>query len=67
MPAPAECPRCKSAEVKVVAYRGTTARICNTCGFDERNELDIDAGEKTNQKAKGAYSPYRTGGPKGKR
>ncbi|MBI4145574.1 hypothetical protein HY493_05225 [Candidatus Woesearchaeota archaeon] len=57
------CPRCKSADVKLVAYRGQQMRVCNVCGFDETTEFESEAGEKTSQKAKGSYSPYKTGGP----
>lgn len=57
------CPRCKSTEVKFVTYRGQQMRVCNVCGFDETAEFESEAGEKGSQKAKGRYSPYRTGGP----
>ena len=36
--------------------------VCSACGFDGRNELDLFPEEKGSQKAKGRYSPYKTGG-----
>jgi hypothetical protein len=62
-----KCPECGSNDVEVVNYRGSEVRICKTCEFDERDEFDAEGGEKSNQKAKGSYSPYHAGGPKGKR
>lgn len=62
-----KCPKCKSENVKLVRYRGINLRVCKTCKFDEAAEFEADLGSKTSQKAKGRYTPYRTGGPKGKR
>ena len=42
-------------------------KFCEFCGYDERSEYEEGAGQKTSQKAKARYTPYRTGGPKGKR
>ena len=35
---------------------------CNNCGFDERVVYDVYPEQKTSQKAKGNYSPYKAGG-----
>ena len=56
------CPKCKSKKAKQVTYRGIKCLVCSSCGFDERNIYDESFGEKGSQKAKGRYSPYRTGG-----
>ncbi len=61
------CPRCGSTLVKSVPYLSTVVLVCSACGFDERDELDGVAQQKVSQKAKGSYSVYRAGGPKGKR
>lgn len=56
------CPRCMSEDIKVVIYLDVECIICNHCGYDERNSYDIYPDEKTNQKLKGRFSPYRVGG-----
>lgn len=35
---------------------------CTECGYDERDEASIVPEERTSQKAKGEYTPYKTGG-----
>jgi uncharacterized Zn finger protein len=57
-----KCPKCGSSNVEEVLYSGTTLILCNECGYDERDEYDVVPEEKTSQKAKGRYSPYKTGG-----
>lgn len=57
------CPRCKSTDVILQKYRGIVVRVCRTCGYDESLEFENEAGEKGSQKAKGSYSPYKSGGP----
>ena len=57
-----KCPRCLSENLKEVEYLGMKCILCNDCGYDERNELDVFPEEKTSQKEKGRYNPYKTGG-----
>jgi len=61
------CPKCKSEKAKFARYRGINLRKCPVCKYDESVEFESEAGEKGSQKAKARYTPYRTGGPKGKR
>ena len=35
---------------------------CNDCAFDESAIYDIFPEQKSNQKAKGNYTPYKAGG-----
>lgn len=58
---PMQCPRCKSTNVKIINYLGTTAMFCNQCSYDERSEFDESPQQKTSQKAKGGYAKYKTG------
>ena len=57
-----KCPRCGSKDVKIINYLGIKTTKCDSCGFDESASYDIVAEQKTSQKAKGRYSPYKTGG-----
>ncbi|MBI2564639.1 hypothetical protein HYV79_01470 [Candidatus Woesearchaeota archaeon] len=61
------CPNCGSHNVKEVAYRDVSCIVCIKCGYDERNEYELTENQKQSTKAKARYSPYKTGGPKGKR
>ncbi|MBT7902896.1 hypothetical protein HN587_03460 [Candidatus Woesearchaeota archaeon] len=56
------CPKCKSKNVKIIIYCETNCMICNDYGYDTRNELDITPEQKSNQKVKSQFSPYKTGG-----
>jgi Zn ribbon nucleic-acid-binding protein len=57
-----KCPKCRSSNIKTVDYRGVKCTVCNDCGFDERNIYEQEVSEKKSQKAKGQFSPYKTGG-----
>ncbi len=59
---PRHCPKCESDDVLVVTYMDIECVVCNTCGFDERDELEGVPEGRTSQKAKGQYSKYKTGG-----
>ena len=59
-----ECPKCFHSHARQINYRGIECCVCPKCSYDERDQYDESAGEKTNQKAKGNFSPYKTGGPK---
>lgn len=58
----AKCPRCGSEKVKNVTYEGVSCIICLECGYDESMEMDTYPESRSSQKAKGRYSPYKTGG-----
>ena len=58
-----KCPKC-GKEAKKVSYLGICCVACQNCGFDEREIYEVYPEEKTSQKAKGRYSPYKAGGPK---
>jgi len=62
-----ECPKCDSKNAVYEDYMGVQCIICSDCGYDECKELEVYPEEKVSQKAKAQHSPYRTGGPKGKR
>ena len=57
-----KCPKCESSDIKMFEYMGTKIIKCQSCGFDEGKMLDEFPSEKSNQKAKGIYSPYKSGG-----
>ena len=59
-----KCGKCGSDNVKIVAYQGTNCIVCDECGYDEREELDLVPEDRSSQKAKDSFSPYKTGGPR---
>lgn len=59
-----KCPKCNSYNVEPYLYQSVEVIKCNECGFDEGAEFEQHPTEKTSQKAKGKYSPYKAGGPK---
>jgi uncharacterized Zn finger protein len=56
------CPKCGSGNIRLVKYMSIKTIKCNNCGFDESGAYYIVPEQKTSQKAKGRYSPYKTGG-----
>lgn len=56
------CPRCRSSEVFVVRYRGTSCVVCRACGYDERDEYEVFPEQRSTQREKASHSPYRRGG-----
>ena len=58
------CPKCGSAKTKTQAYMDINILICEKCGYDESALYEIYPEHKTSQKAKGQFSPYKTGGSK---
>ncbi len=56
------CPKCNSADVKIVRYMTINCLVCNRCGYDERNLYEVFPQEKKSQKAKGSYTVYKSGG-----
>ena len=56
------CPKCGSTNVDMNYYLDVVCTLCNACGYDQRDEYDMTLEEKTNQKEKADYSPYKQGG-----
>lgn len=57
-----KCPHCDSEDIQIVEYMDIKCVVCNHCGFDERKEYDVYPEDKSNQKEKGRYNVYQTGG-----
>ena len=58
------CQKCGSKKIVVEQYMGIPCIVCTSCGYDEASKYDLFPEEKTSQKAKGQFSPYKTGGAK---
>ena len=57
------CPKCKSNNIEYETIDGSKFLICNDCGYDESEYLlEVYPDEKSSQKAKSRYSPYKSGG-----
>ena len=59
-----KCPKCNSYNLEPYLYQSVEVIKCNDCGFDEGADLEQFPTEKTSQKSKGRYTPYKTGGAK---
>ena len=57
-----KCRKCGSTKIKSVEFMGSKMYYCTECGYDERDDANMVAEERTSQKAKAEHSPYRTGG-----
>lgn len=57
-----KCPECGSEEIKLLKYMEADCIVCRKCGYDECKALEVYPEGRSSQKAKGRYSPYRTGG-----
>lgn len=51
-----------SANVMVLDYLGAKCIKCSSCGYDERDMYEVFPEEKTSQKEKANFSPYKAGG-----
>lgn len=58
------CKHCNSTNIKIVNYLGIKCQVCSDCGYDEREAYEVFPEERSSQKAKASYSPYKTGGPR---
>jgi len=58
------CPKCGSDKVKLVDYVGARCIVCSNCGYDETTVYDVYPSQKTSQKQKGRFTPYKVGGGK---
>ncbi len=56
-----QCPKCGSKNIYHEKYLGTACLVCESCDYDQRDELDVTAEEKGG-KEKGSYTPYKIGG-----
>ena len=56
------CPKCLSDNIKIDDYLGIKSIICKSCGFDEAKQYEVYPEQKTSQKEKARYTPYKTGG-----
>ena len=56
------CPKCEETDVNIVEHMDVECVVCKTCGFDERDELEMASTERSSQKEKRLYSKYKTGG-----
>jgi len=54
------CPKCNSSDIDFVKYLENYYLICDSCGYDESAKFDADVQQKTSQKAKAEYSPYKS-------
>jgi hypothetical protein len=64
MPMKRTCPKCKSNNIQLEDYMGSECIICNDCKYNQIDELNITSENKTSQREKGRYTPYKTGGAK---
>ncbi|MEK6969743.1 MAG: hypothetical protein AABW48_04920 [Nanoarchaeota archaeon] len=55
------CPKCNSSNVKVIEEEGIFFIVCNSCGYDEL-EADFFPEDRSSQREKNKFSPYKTGG-----
>jgi uncharacterized Zn finger protein len=56
------CPECGSLGARIVRYRGIDCVVCNSCGFDEREVVDVFPEQRVSQREKSRYTPYKKGG-----
>jgi len=57
-----KCPKCGSYNVMPYLYQSIEVMKCGNCGYDEGSAFEAYPEEKSSQKAKGKYAPYKTGG-----
>ena len=53
------CPKCKSSNTEEVKIKNTKGLVCNNCGYDETINIPE---ERTTQREKRKYTPYKKGG-----
>ena len=56
------CPKCGSGNAEFYKYAGADALKCGDCSYDEGADFEEYPTEKKSQKAKGSYTPYKSGG-----
>ncbi len=55
-----KCPKCGSADITIYD-EDVSFLTCNKCGYDESEE-EAYPEQRTSQKEKARYTPYKTGG-----
>lgn len=55
------CPKCKSADIEITGDSTLSFIVCKSCGYDE-SLYEVTAGQRSTQREKGKYTPYKTGG-----
>ena len=55
------CPRCNSTKIKRYKYINTDCYQCLNCGYDTCSDVGSFPEQRTSQKEKGRYSPYKAG------
>ncbi len=58
------CPKCGSNNIDIERYMDIDCLVCKHCGYNETAQYEIYPEQKGSQKAKGRYTPYKTGGGK---
>lgn len=57
-----KCPICKSSNVEVEIIDDLEFLKCNSCGFDEKDDYEVYPEERSAQKGKSGFTPYKRGG-----
>lgn len=55
------CPRCNSTKLKKYLYMGFVCFKCLNCKYDSCSDLDFVPEQRTSQREKGRFSPYKAG------
>ena len=58
-----KCPKCGSLKTESVADHNMTFVVCRACGYDE-SMYDVTDVQRSTQREKGRYNPYKAGGSK---
>jgi|GEM_PF-1677177 len=57
------CPKCRSPDTEINTILGSTFLVCNSCGYDESEDLlDVYPEGRSTQKGKSGFTPYKRGG-----
>jgi hypothetical protein len=55
-----KCEKCNSIKVRPYKYGDVNCYECSNCGYDSCDDVEFPE-EKTSQREKGRYSPYKSG------
>ncbi|MBS3138349.1 zf-TFIIB domain-containing protein [Candidatus Woesearchaeota archaeon] len=58
-----KCPKCSSKNVETVEHNDISFVICKQCGYDE-SVYDVNSTQRSTQREKARYNPYKSGGAK---
>lgn len=59
-----KCPKCGSNKVDKVEEQDAMFLVCSSCGYDEREAMNVLPEERSRQFRKSENSPYKVGGPR---